>query len=235
MIDHKKVSLCLPCRNEGAHIREVISLVPSVVDEIIIVSNKSSDDTVQISRSIKDKRIRVYEDDRTIKGIGYGFAHTTGFSKATGDIIVAADGDATYPISDIQKVVNFLLDNKLDFVSCNRYPLRDNTKIPLKLRLGVSMLNLEILLLYGIRIKDSLSGMWAFRKDIVEDLHLNAGDWNLSPQIKINAARNRRIRFAEYSIVERPRMGETKQNYLKTGFSHAFWILRNRFIIGTNE
>ena len=75
--------------------------------------------------------------------------------------------------------------------------------------------------------------MWVFRRDILKSLNLNAGDWNLSPQIKINAARSSDIRFAEYSIVEHPRMGETKQSYLKTGFSHAFWILKNRFFANT--
>jgi hypothetical protein len=55
------------------------------------------------------------------------------------------------------------------------------------------------------------------------------GDWNLSPQIKLNAACNPNIRFTEYSIKQRLRKGETKQDYFKTGFSHAFWIFKNRF------
>jgi glycosyltransferase involved in cell wall biosynthesis len=229
MVNGKKISLCLPTRNEGSHIAEFISQVPEYIDEIILVSNRSTDDTVKVAKAIKDKRLKVFEDNRTLKGIGYGFAHITAFSKATGDIIVASDSDATYPIEDVNKIVKYLHKNKLDFISCNRYPLKDNTKIPLKLRLGVSILNLEIRLLYRIAIKDALSGMWVFRKEIIDDLNLTMGDWNLSPQIKINAARHKKINFAEHSIAQHQRKGETHQKYFRTGFAHAAWILKNRF------
>lgn len=233
MIDNKSISLCLPCRNEGSHLHEVIKRVPGVVDEIIIISNKSTDDTVVLGQKLakKDKRIVVIEENKTIDGIGYGFAHMAGIAKAKGDIIIGADGDATYPIEDIEEIVSFLLKNNLMFISCNRYPLRNGTKIPLKLRLGVGILNWEIRLLYGIPIKDALSGMWVFRSEIRNDLHLSMGEWNLSPQIKINAARNKSIGLYEYSIAQHQRLGETKQNYFKTGFSHALWILKNRFTL----
>lgn len=232
MIKNKRISLIMPCRNESAHLHEVIKRVPDVVDEIIIVSNKSTDDTVAVGKKLakKDKRIKILQDDRTIDGIGYGFAHMTGITKATGDIIIGADGDATYPIEDIEKIVKYFIKNKLNFMACNRYPLKEGTKIPFKLRLGVGILNWEIRLLYGIPIKDALTGMWVFRKEVRDDLNLTMGEWNLSPQIKINAARNKNIGFAEYSIAQHQRLGETKQNYFKTGYSHAKWILKNRFI-----
>ncbi len=231
MIKNKKISLVLPCRNEGTHLGEILSRVPDYVDEILVVSNKSSDNTFEVAKSIsqKDKRIIALRDDRVIDGIGYGFAHMTGIQTATGDIIIGADGDATYPIKDIKKISIYMLGNKLDFISCNRYPLQNGVKIPFKLQLGVNALNWEIRLLYGIKIKDALSGMWFIRKEIVDDLHLTMGDWNLSPQIKINAARSKDINFEEYSIAQEQRLGESKQDYFKTGFNHAVWILKNRF------
>ena len=84
MYKRKKISVIMPCRNEGAHLSVVVKRIPSFIDEIIIVSNKSTDDTVKIGRKLG---LTVYEDDRTIKGIGYGFAHMTGIKVATGDII----------------------------------------------------------------------------------------------------------------------------------------------------
>lgn len=228
MIQNKTITLCLPCRNEGAHLKEVLARVPKYIDEIIVISNNSKDDTVAIARKIGGK-VKVIEDNRTIDGIGYGFAHMTGISAAKGDIIVGADGDATYPIEDLQDIVSYFLENSLDFISCNRYPLQKGTKIPFKLRLGVNLLNWEIRILYGFKIKDTLSGMWVFRKDIRGDLRLTMGEWNLSPQIKINAATNPAIRFEEYSIAQHQRLGKTKQSYFKTGFAHVLWIFKNRF------
>jgi len=151
----------------------------------------------------------------------------TGIQNATGDIIVGADGDATYPVEDLATIIDHLLDQDLDFISCNRYPLKDGTKIPFKLRFGVWMLNTEVRLLYGKKIQDILSGMWVFKKEAREDLHLSMGDWNLSPEIKINAAINPAIKFGEYSIAQHQRMGESHQNYFKTGFNHAMWIIKH--------
>lgn len=227
MYRNKKISLCLPCRNEADHLPEVIKRVPKIVDEIIVISNNSKDDTVKVAKKLK---VIALEDNRTIGGIGYGFAHMTGIERATGDIIVGADGDATYPIEDLKIIIDRLLDEKLDFISCNRYPLQAGTKIPFKLQLGVNTLNWEVRLLYGFKINDILSGMWVFNKNAKKHLQLNMGEWNLSPQIKISAAQNPNIKFAEHSIAQHQRMGESKQAHWKTGFQHLLWIFLNRFI-----
>jgi len=226
MYRNKTVTLCLPCRNEGRHIRGVIKSVPALVDEIIVISNNSKDNTVSVAKKIGG-RVKVIEDNRTIDGIGYGFAHMSGIAAAKGQIIVGADGDATYPLEDLGKIIDYLLAHKLDFISCSRYPLQDGTKIALKLRLGVSLLNWEVRLLYGIKLNDTLSGMWVFKKSTRNELHLTMGEWNLSPQIKLNAATNPNVAFGEYSIKQHERLGSTKQSYFKTGFSHAYWILKN--------
>jgi len=220
-----RISVCLPCRNEGNHLKDVLARIPDSVDEIIVISNKSKDDTVKVAKKLG---VKVLEDNRSIGGIGYGFAHMTGIEKATGDIIVGMDGDATYPIEDLKKIIDFLIKNKLDFVSCNRYPAQPGTKIPLLLKIGVWTLNGEVTLLYGKRIRDILSGMWVFKKDVRDKLNLTMGEWNLSPQIKINAARHPEITFREYSIAQHQRMGGSHQSYFKTGFAHLRWIFLNR-------
>ena len=221
-----KISVIMPCRNEGSHLDEVVKRIPKYVDEIIVVSNKSTDNTVEVAKQLG---LKVIEDNRTLRGIGYGFALMTGIKEASGDIIACIDGDATYPIENLDKIINHLDYNKLDFISCNRYPIKDKkTKIPLKLKLGVMILNIEANILYMLNIKDILSGMWVFKKEIRSELNLTMGDWNLSPQIKINAAKNSSIRFDEYNISQHQRKGETKQNYFSTGLSHAIWIVSNR-------
>ncbi|HUD06364.1 MAG TPA: glycosyltransferase family 2 protein [Candidatus Saccharimonadales bacterium] len=221
----KKISVILPCRNEGSHLPEVIKRIPAFVDEIIVVSNKSTDDTVKVAKKLG---LKVYEDNRAINGIGYGFAHITGIENATGDIIVGIDGDATYPIEKLASIINYIDENNLDFVSCNRYPMQDGSKISLKLKTGVKALNIETRLLYGIKVKDILSGMWVFKKEVKNQLKLTMGDWNLSPQIKINAALNPTVKYSEFSIVQHTRQGTTKQHYFVTGVSHLTWLFTNR-------
>lgn len=223
-----RVSVCFPCRNEAKHLKKIVGSVPEFVDEIIIVSNRSTDDTVAVAKKIGGK-VKVYEDNRTIGSIGYGYAHMTGIKKATGDLIIGADGDGTYPVGQLKSIIDSFIQRELDFMTCTRYPLIDGTKIPFKLRLGVAILNAEVRLLYGLKFRDTLSGMWVFNSKIKNRLSLTMGDWNLSPQIKLNAARHPEIAYGEYSIAQHSRFGSSHQKHFKTGASHLFWILRNRF------
>ena len=222
MYRNHTISVCLPCRNEGEHLTQVLRAVPSIVDEVIVVSNASTDDSVDVARKAG---ATVYEDNRVIGGVGYGFAHMTGIMAAKGDIIVGLDADGTYPVEELPRIVDYLLDSETDFISCSRL---EYSEIPLKLNLGVRLLNLEVRLLYGRKITDTLSGMWMFRREVRRSLSLNQGDWNLSPQIKLEALMSPEITFAEYPIIQKRRFGKTHQHYFRTGFSHACWIVKNR-------
>ncbi|HVX91424.1 MAG TPA: glycosyltransferase family 2 protein [Candidatus Paceibacterota bacterium] len=222
----RTISFYFPCRNEASHLKDEVARLPAFVDEIIIVSNRSTDGTVAVAQTLP---VRVIEDNREKGGIGYGYAHMTGLANATGDIIATADADGTYPVDQLAEMIDALIDGDVDFLSCNRYPLMDPKSTTPLLKLGVWILNTEVAVLYGLPIKDILSGMWLVTRKAATSLALTEGDWNLSPQIKLNAARNPAITFREHHITLGPRRGETKQHYFKTGFSHLVWILRNRF------
>jgi glycosyltransferase involved in cell wall biosynthesis len=228
MFRNHKISVYFPCRNEGNHLEHVFAKIPDFVDEILVISNKSTDDTVQKAKKLG---AIVIEDNRSVGNIGYGYAHITGMNAATGDILIPADGDGTYPIWELESILNEFLDRDLDFMNCNRYPLANITKIPFKLQLGVNVLNLETNLLYGTNIKDILSGMWVIKKTAILKLELTEGGWNLSPQIKIQAATNKNMKFGEFHIVQHLRHGNSHQQYFKTGLEHLSWIFKNRFAL----
>lgn len=222
------VSLVMPCRNEERHLRQVLAAIPDLFDEVIVVNNRSTDGTWDLLARLAedDPRIRPMADDRVGgDGIGYGYALMTGIDGATSDWVVCADSDGTYPVGVTPDVIAWCMATGRDFASCSRYPDRG---IPPMLRLGVTVLNGEIALLYSLRLADSLSGMWVFRREIVPSLRLSAGDWNLSPQIKLHAWATLGGRFGEYKIRQRDRLGNTKQHYFRTGMSHLLWILRMR-------
>ncbi len=226
MYRQKKISFYLPCRNEAGHLPEEIKRIPSFVDEIIIVSNRSTDNTVEVSKGLG---LTTIVDDRVKGGIGYGYAHMTGLTAATGDIIITADADGTYPIEDLATMIDHMIDHGVDFLSCNRYPVKEKDQIGWILQCGVKTLNLEVRILYGLPIHDILSGMWLLNKEVRDKLPLTEGDWNLSPQIKLLAAEHKDIAFKEFHIGVNIRMGRTKQQYFKTGMKHLFWIAKNRF------
>lgn len=225
MLFHKKVSLIIPCRNEEVALASLLKKIPSYIDEIIVIDNKSTDKTAQVAKA---KGARVFFEDRSIGGVGYGFAHQTGLKKATGDYIVTMDGDDTYPISSMKKIITVMEKKDLDFVSCSRLPLSYKRALTPLRRMGIRILNLLIFVLYGFYFKDILTGMWITRKEAASQLNLVSGDWNLSPEIKLAALSNKNIIFAEIRIPYFLRKGTSKLDIWRTGFKHVLFIIKYR-------
>lgn len=222
MYKNKKVSIIIPCKNEEAALYTMLQNVPSLVDEIIVVDNGSSDSTSFVAKTMGAK---VIKEKKTLNGVGYGYAHMAGMKKAKGDIVVALDGDNTYPIEKIPEILNYMEKVKADFVSCSRFPLLDSKAISPLRQLGVRILNLETSLLFSYRIKDVLSGMWVMNREAIKKLAPTSGDWNFSPEIKILAIMNPHIRFSEYHISHAVRFnGVSKQQIWETGFNHLEYI-----------
>lgn len=203
--------------------------VPSYVDEVVIVDNNSTDNTPTVAKQLGAK---VIKEPKTKNGIGYGYAHITGLKKAKGDYIVAMDGDDTYPLRSIAPIIRYMEKHGLDFVSCTRLPLKNPKAISPTRQLGIRILNAEVRLLYGITVKDILTGMWIMTRQAAEKLELTQGDWNLSPEIKLAAYHHPGIQFGEYHINHFERENEiSKQKIFRTGFEHLFYIAKRRFTI----
>lgn len=227
MIRNKYISLILPCKNEGRALQEVLHKIPSTVDEIIVVDNNSSDKTIKTARAFGAK---VIKETRNEDGIGYGYALARGIRESKGDIIVCMDGDDSYPILDIPKLVDSLEKEKIDFISCNRVPFKNKKDMSLIRTTGVKGLNLFFWALFGYKIKDCLSGMWVFRRTVANNITLCEGGWNFSLEIKLNTIKNRRFKFAEKPIFYHDRVFDSsKQNLFKTGLQHLFFLFRSRF------
>ena len=56
---------------------------------------------------------------------GYGRAYRTGFEVAKGDIIVTMDADCTYPAEKVPELVAKLLNDDLEFITCDRLTLAE--------------------------------------------------------------------------------------------------------------
>lgn len=222
MINSKKLSVIIPCKNEEKALDLLLSKMPGYIDEVIVVDNNSTDGTVNIA---KKSGAKVLIEKRQIDGVGYGYAHQTGLKAATGDYIIALDGDDTYPIGSIRSIILHMERNGLDFISCSRLPLKNRRAISRIRQLGIQILNHEAAILFGYQFKDILTGMWVLKGDAAKKLSLKNGGWDYSPEIKIAALTNRDIKFGEYHIRHFVRYnGTSKLNIWKTGFQHFKFI-----------
>ena len=78
-------------------------------------------------------------------------------------------------------------------------------------------------------VSDSQSGMWVFRRSILKDMSLISDGMAFSEEIKIEALKNNRVRFAEIAIMYSSRLGEIKLNPWRDGFYNLWFLIRKRF------
>jgi glycosyltransferase involved in cell wall biosynthesis len=242
MIKQYFVSLVMPCKNEGRALETVLGKLPKEIDEVVVVDNNSKDRTIEVA---KNYNARIFKEKRSDKyGIGYGYALQKGIKEAKGTIIVCMDGDGSYPVKEIPHLVKTLIDKNFDFISCNRLPFKKPKKMSVIRASGVNILNFLTWFLYGYRIKDSLSGMWVFKRHALEELELNEGGWNLSLEIKLKSLINPSIKFCEKQISYSDRVFDvSKQRLFQTGFEHVLYLIKfrvallkaNRFSLDLNR
>ena len=217
-----RVSVVIPCYNEEEGIQHVIRSLPKSVDEIVVVDNNSTDRTAEVAAALG---ARVIPEKRK----GYGAAYKAGLPAVTGDITVTLDGDGSYPTEQIEEVIAYLVDRKLDFVSASRFPLQNPEAMTFTNKVGNSILTLAMFLLFGRAIRDSQSGMWVYRSRVYPLMKLTSDGMPFSEEIKIEAIRHKEIRFGEYHVKYHQRIGEVKLEKWRDGFRNLFFLLRKRF------
>jgi glycosyltransferase involved in cell wall biosynthesis len=206
----------------------VIKALPGLVDQVLVVDWRSTDGTPARAEELG---ARVIHEDRK----GYGQAYLTGIPEAEGDLVITLDADGTYPAHLIPELIDRLLDEDRDFLSCCRFPLEHLDAMPLANRSGNRLLRRVANTLFGIQLRDLLSGMWVFRREAWARLSPTSTNWNMSQEIKLRAAIMLGARFAEAWIPYSPRIGQTKLMPMRVGaenLAHLF-VLRHQLGRGT--
>ena len=194
--------------------------------EILIIDGDSKDKTQEIA---KKKGAKIIVEKRK----GYGRAYKTGMPKATGDIIVTGDGDATYPFERIHQYVQMLLDKDLDFITTDRFAELGHGSMSTKHYIGNTILLWSLRLLFFINIKDSQSGMWIFKKkalDKIQPLEEFNDGMPFSEEIKIEMFKTKGIKAKEIPSALYSREGEVKIESFADGWKNLKFLFRKRFL-----
>jgi glucosyl-3-phosphoglycerate synthase len=148
------VSVIIPALNEEKTIRQVLKLVSSspVVDEILMIDDKSHDNTIKQSRLPK---VRIY----TSPIIGKGNSMRDGMLLAKNEVVVYMDADiVTYPENIAELLSSPILNDEADFVkSCFSRQAGRVTELVAKPLLSILFPELA-------RFSQPLSGMIGARK-----------------------------------------------------------------------
>lgn len=237
-----RASLVIPTLNEEESIGHVLDtfhraaeeanqgrFATSPVDwEVLVVDGRSTDRTQELAAR---GGARVVLEPRP----GYGRAYRTGFAAATGEVIATADGDATYPVERVPELVQMLLTEGLDFLSTDRMAFVDRRAMTTEHRIGNRALNLTLSIAYHRyvaslsegRLRDSQSGMWVFRRSLLDKLRLTQDGMALSEEIKIEAI-IRGYRLREVPIRYGERWGAPKLSSYRDGVRNLLFLLEKR-------
>ena len=161
-----QISILMPVFNEEKSIKPLIKRLPEHDSiEIIIIDDKSTDNSVNEIRKVQKYRKIKFIQHRVNKG--YGGAVLTGFNNSTGEIIVTLDSDGQHCPEDLFKMVKPIFDNEVDFTIGSRYLGEYYYTLPVRTRLGEAILEKTIKLFFGITVMNNQNGYRAFSKKIL--------------------------------------------------------------------
>jgi len=226
MFRKKTISVVIPCYNEEAGIARVLERMPDLVDETLVVDNNCTDKTAEVAERLGARVVREPEP-------GYGRAYKTGFQEAKGDIIITMDGDATYPTFAISYLLHILFEDHLDFISTRRVPIEVSKNFNNIQRYFGNIFLTGVLGLFFFKIiRDSQSGMWVFKREILPKLTITQNGMAFSEELKIETFRHKEVRAREVPIQFRylSRVGESKLNLWGDGFGNLFFLIKKRFL-----
>jgi glycosyltransferase involved in cell wall biosynthesis len=221
----QNVTVVLPCLNEqeavGLCVRQARdALLAGRLDgEVLVVDNGSTDHSVEVATAAG---ARVIAEPRR----GYGRALRTGFEHACADVVVMADADGTYDLSEIPRIARPVLDGAADLVLATRLDGARRGSMPVLHRyLGTPVITFLTGRACGRKVtNDSQTGYRVFPRDQVLDMGLQSDGMELASEMLIKAARaDLRIRDIECGYAAR--IGESKLNTWSDGWRHLMLIL----------
>lgn len=168
------VGVVIPTYKVAAHIADVIRGIPREIGTILVVDDRSPDDSVAIVERLNDPRVTILRHE---KNQGVGGAMATGFAEAIRrklDIVVKMDGDDQMDPAHLPSILSPLLANEADMVKCNRYAsLSSLQQMPLLRIVGNAGLTFLVKLASGYwNTFDPANGYVAIRTSALEKLEL---------------------------------------------------------------
>lgn len=122
------ISVIIPTYNrENTIVRCIESVLNQTYKdiEVIVVDDKSTDNTEKVVKAIEDKRVRLIKLE---KNSGACVARNVGVENAKGKYIAFQDSDDEWIIDKLYKQLKYLEKNNLDVVSCKMYQIFDESK-----------------------------------------------------------------------------------------------------------
>lgn len=183
------LSILIPIYNEEPQLEEVLERVYRIEyspKELILIDDFSHDGTRGILERYKyrpDTRVIFHEENR-----GKGFAIRTGLKSANGEILIVQDADLEYDPEDIPRVIAPILAGKTEVCYGSRF-LGGLERMAIPNRVANWLLAKSASWLFWVKISDEATAYKAFRKEVLEKIHLECEGFEFCPEVTAKVLR----------------------------------------------
>jgi glycosyltransferase involved in cell wall biosynthesis len=220
-----EVSVVIPCLNEAESVAGVVIEALAAIDdlgvlgEVVVVDNASTDDSA--ARAIR-AGARVVGESLA----GYGHACRTGLANSRGRFLVLADGDGTYDLSALGRLVD-PLRNGADVVMGSRLrgTIEPGAMPWLHMRIGNPVLTWMMNRLFSSGVSDVHCGLRSIKRERYEQFGFASSGMEFASEFVIEATLSG-ARIDEVPINYRRRTGgEPKLRTFRDGWRHLRLML----------
>lgn len=229
-------TIVIPVYNEAGSVADVVDGIVREMEarghehDVLVLNDGSTDWTPELERRLRSLgRVAVHGSP---VNLGKGAMLDRAFPMLSGEFALVIDADGEYLARDVPAVLAPLLRDEADFVLGSRYGFgRPRPRQYLATYAVNRVLGLAFRLLSGVRLRDMLSGVYAFRSARVRGLRLRERRFSYTPELLWRLMRARPplrlrevpvdYRFRGYAAGKKIRWWETA--------TILFAILRYRF------
>jgi dolichol-phosphate hexosyltransferase len=227
----KRLVILIPCFNEEKGIAKVINSIPydrlgryGYTAEVIVIDNNSKDKTAKIARRLGAKVIHE-------KKQGKGYALIAGLKSLppNTDVVAMIDGDDSYDVSEIWRLIEPIDSNFCDCVIGSRLhgKITENSMKYFN-RVGNWTLTFLVRLAYRGNVTDVCTGFFAWRKEVIDMLvpYLKSNGFSIEMEMITKMAK---MGISVYSvpITYAMRQGKSSLSPLKDGPHILYTWLRH--------
>lgn len=225
----QKTSLIILTRNELDGIKAVVSNIPfETVDECFVVDYRSTDGTRKFLRS---RHIPMVFQKKK----GRSEAFRVGANKASGDILLFFSPDGNENPRDIPRLIQ-AIQNGADIAIASRFLARSRNEEDDQVWKWRKWANQGLSFLANIcfrktrpYITDTINGYRAIKKDVFNNLKLDAEGFAIEYQMTMRAMK-RGLRIKEIPTIEGNRIGgKSGSDAIPTGIQFILYFIRELF------
>lgn len=213
-------AILIPCFNAGSRIAEVARSARTVLDNVLVVDDGSTDGGTDNLAEIAVNVLRFPENR------GKGYALIEGFRAALGDpdvsCVVTLDADGQHDPREVPGLLKAFLEEDADLVIGARS--FDRKQVPWASRIGNCLTRILTGMLFGVRLSDTQSGFRVHSRRLAEHIvqSVEGGRYETEMTIVLMAVRGG-YRLVSHPIATIYEPGNRSSHFRKVRDSWRVW------------